>query len=119
MTAGYAGLFAGKTDVRVFKVLSQKKIVPEDAIALLLFLFHDYEDFQKAALKVQTDDTGTLAELFPDTSCIPWITGLQNWSVGNAGSGSISILMLFSLVPDVQNVTGKRIRMRCFSASFI
>ncbi len=37
-------------------------------------------------MKVQTDDTGTLAELFRDTSCIPWITGLQNWSVGNAGA---------------------------------
>lgn len=79
-TAGYAGLFAGKTDVRVFKVLSQKKIVPEDAIALLLFLFHDYEDFQKAALKVQTDDTGTLAELFPGYivhSVDHWIAELE------------------------------------------
>jgi len=79
-SAGYAGLFAGKTDVRVFKVLSQKKIVPEDAIALLLFLFRDYEDFREAASKVQADDTGKLAELFPGYtvhSADHWIAELE------------------------------------------
>lgn len=63
--AGYGGLFIGEVRERVNKFLSLKRVLPEDGIPLLAFLFRDYEDFREAAIKVAVEDVKKIPEFFP------------------------------------------------------
>lgn len=67
--AGYGGLFIGEVRERVNKFLSLKRVLPEDGIPLLAFLFLRYEDFREAAIKVAVEDVKKIPEFFPAIHC--------------------------------------------------